>query len=120
MNFPDDANGDVLRRMTRHGFDFSKPHPVEFFAVFPTEAAADAVARQYVADHESDPLENIETSAHEPGGMELMLVKNMFVTYENIKRFEAVMRQRVAAQGGRLDGWGVMQDEPEAERTSKL
>lgn len=109
--FPDDANGDVLRRMQSSGFNFSEPHDVEFFAVFSTEGAADAVARQYAADHAAgDKLVNIETRPAEAGGMELMLVKRMLVTYENVSAFEAQLQSRVAAQDGYLDGWGVMQD----------
>lgn len=111
MNYPQDENGDVLRRLEADDFDFTTPHDVEFFAIFPTEAAAAAVARQYLADHEAgDHLANVETTPTEDGEVELMLVKPMLVTYQNVTDFENTLAERVEAQGGYMDGWGVMHD----------
>ena len=110
MPYPNDASGDVFRRMEAHGFDFSVPYEVEFFALLPTEAQADKVARQYAAEHAAGgKLTNVETRPGKDGGMELVVVKPMLVTYENVTRFEADLGARVSAEGGRLDGWGVMQ-----------
>lgn len=111
MPFPNDENGDVLRRMQAHGFPFSKPHDVEFFAIFPSKETAYAVARLYVADDKAgDTLVTIRTQRAERGGMELKLVKSMLVTHENVTRFESRLAERVAEHDGHLDGWGVMQD----------
>lgn len=110
MQFPNDVNGDVFRRMQSSGFDFSKPHDVEYFAVFRTEEEAVSVAKQYVADHKAgDKLKNIETKPAESGGMELQLVKTMLVTYENVTTFESNLADRVSKHDGYLDGWGVLQ-----------
>ena len=111
MEFPKDATGDVLRRMHASGFDFGSEHPIEFFAVFPTEEAADTVAKQYLAEHKAgDKLVNIETQPAESGGMELILAKRMLATHENISAFEKKLAERSAGAGGRADGWGVMQE----------
>ena len=110
MNYPDDANGDVFRRMERHGFDFSQEHVVDFHAVMATEEEADKVARMFLADHKAgQKLENIETKPHEVGGMCLDLAKKMIVTYESVAAFEALLAERVSQFEGYLDGWGVMQ-----------
>lgn len=110
MQFPDDANGDVFRRMQQHGFDFAVEHVVDFHAVFATEAEADQIARMYVADHKAgDKLSNIETKPYEKGGMELILSKRMHVTYENVTSFESKLAARVSQVDGYLDGWGVGQ-----------
>jgi hypothetical protein len=111
MKYPDDANGDVFRRLEEHDFDFSVEHVVDFFAVFATEAEADQIARLYLADHQAgDKLVNIETKPSPEGGMELTLSKKMIVTYEEVSRFEQTLAERVARVDGYLDGWGVMQD----------
>lgn len=111
MQFPDDENGDVLRRMAESGFDFSIPHDVEFFAVFRTEREADVVARQFVADRAGgERIVAIETQPAEKGGMELMLVKSMLVTHENVSAFEARLAERVSQHDGYMDGWGVLQE----------
>ena len=110
MKFPDDANGDVFRRMQDHGFDFDSEHVVDFHAVFATEAEADRIARMYVADHRAgDKLSNIETKPYEKGGMELTLSKKMLVTYEAVCSFESKLAERVSQVEGYLDGWGVAQ-----------
>ncbi len=110
IEFPFDSNGDVFRRMQASGFDFSKPHDVEFFAVFRTEAEADEVAQLYLADHKAgERLVNIETRPAESGGMELELVKSMLLTHGAVTAFESVLRERVATRDGYLDGWGVLQ-----------
>ena len=111
MEFPQDANGDVLRRMQNSNFDFSKAHDVEFFAVFRTEAEAKIVANQYLADHKTGhKLVNIETRPAESGGMELVLVKNMLLTHSNVTAFESSLQKRVSEYDGYLDGWGVLQE----------
>ncbi len=110
MNYPNDENGDVFRRMRDSGFDFTKPHDVEFFAVFRTEEAADAVAFEFVADRKAgESLVNIETRPAESGGMELELVKRMIVTYEAVTEFEKRLANRVSKHDAYMDGWGVLQ-----------
>jgi hypothetical protein len=111
MQYPNDLNGDVFRRMEAHGFDFKVPHDVEFFAIFPTEELADEVATLYLEEHRAgETMKKIRTKPGRDGGMELVLVKPMLVTYENVDRFESELGNRVAARGGYLDGWGVLQE----------
>jgi len=111
MNYPDDVNGDVFRRMKAHGFDFTREHVVDFHAVFATEAEADRIARLYVADHKAgDKFTNIETKPHREGGMQLTLSKKMIVTYEAVSAFEAMLKERVSEVDGYLDGWGLLQE----------
>ncbi len=110
MEYPRDTTGDVFRRLEEHKFNFDVPHDVEFFAVFPTEAAADAVAKQYVADHKAgNVFTNIETKPRDKGGMQLIVAKRMKLTYESVEKCEKQLDERASAQGGRSDGWEVMQ-----------
>ncbi|WP_394562184.1 ribonuclease E inhibitor RraB [Aquipseudomonas alcaligenes] len=111
MKYPNDANGDVFRRLEEHGFDFSKEHIVDFQAVFSTEAEADQIARMYLADHHAgDKLINIETKPYPEGGMELILSKKIIITYQAISTFEKELENRVSKVEGYLDGWGVLQE----------
>ena len=111
MSYPENANGDVLRRMEESGFDFSVEHVVDFFAVFATEAEADQIARLYLADHKAgDTFKNIETRPRDEGGIELTLSKQMLVTYERITAFEHKLAERMSTVEGAMDGWGVLQE----------
>jgi hypothetical protein len=41
MLFPDDANGDVLRRMEAGGDDLTRPRNIDFAVVFADESSAE-------------------------------------------------------------------------------
>lgn len=51
--FPSDANGEVFRRLKKSGLDFSKPHDVDFFAIFPTKLDAKLVGKPYIDGHKA-------------------------------------------------------------------
>ncbi|WP_303461276.1 ribonuclease E inhibitor RraB [Alteromonas sp. 1_MG-2023] len=109
MSYPDDSNGDVLRRLEKANFDFSLEYAVDFYAVYETEEEADIVAKQFARDwKEGHKFKNIETRPAETGGMELELVPIMNVTYENITNFEIRLAERTSKVNGYLDGWGVL------------
>ncbi len=44
MHFPEDENGDVLRRMHEAGMDLLQAHDIDFWHLFPTKADAEAMA----------------------------------------------------------------------------
>jgi hypothetical protein len=47
MEFPDDENGDVLRRMAANGDDLSLPRNIDFTVVFPIESTAQQFAKHF-------------------------------------------------------------------------
>ena len=98
-------DGDVLRRMQRHGFDFSKEHAIDFFAILPSRRAAESVAKTF--DTEKKTAVALQPEADKPG-TQVTVIKTMHATYENITSFESKFGRIVEANGGYLDGWGVM------------
>ena len=113
MHFPDDENGDVLRRMAAAGFDFGGLHEVDFYALFAKQADAALVARQLIeADRSEHSLAGVSTDAGRDGSTELKVVRTMRATHDGISAFERRLGELCAAHGGELDGWGVMQDAP--------
>jgi len=117
VQFPADENGDVLRRMAASHFNFDRSHDVDFFAVFSREEDAAAVARLFIADAQVHALAGVRTSAANNGDTELKVVKRMRVTHDSVTAFERLFSETCARHGGRLDGWGVMQDETAAMDT---
>jgi hypothetical protein len=114
MQFPDDDNGDVLRRMAASGFDFGRVRDVDFFAVFRVGEDATLVAKQLVeADRSENCLASVSTDTHESGETELKVVRKMLVTHDNITKFELLLGELCAKHGGAMDGWGVLQDSTE-------
>jgi hypothetical protein len=94
--------------METSAFDFSRAHEVD---LFPTMREANVVAKQFIADHNAgQPLVSVKSGPSDKGGAELMVLKSMLVTYENVTSFENLLAQRVAQHDGYLDGSGVRQE----------
>ena len=111
MQFPDDENGDVLRRMAASAFDFSLAHDVDFYALFRLKEDAARVARQLAeADRAENSLTSVTTDTHQDGATELKIVRKMLVTHDSVTTFERYLGEICQRHGGELDGWGVMQD----------
>jgi len=45
--FPNDENGDVLRRLQNDGDDLTQPRNIDFTVVFPTEDASQQFAEHF-------------------------------------------------------------------------
>lgn len=60
--FSDDVSVNVLRRMKEGGFDFARIHPIDFFAIFPSEREARQAAGQFRGES-SGPRSSLATMA---------------------------------------------------------
>ena len=105
MTWPEDADGDVLRRIDERGFDFSKPHTIDFnidFADWPPATEAIAIVRRRYP----------EAVVYEPQdgypGYILFQVCDL-VSYELVIRIQREVSALVAPFDGCCESWGVMQ-----------
>ena len=103
--YQEDISTNVLRRMKEGGFDFSRFHPIEFYAIFPDEERARRAAGQY----KGESL-NAQISVRDDGAWALELSKVMYATYDDIGDFEQGFEAVVEPLGGILEGWGVKQE----------
>lgn len=94
----------VLRHMKEGGFDFSRFHPIEFYAVFPDETRA----RRAAAKFRGESL-NTQVSPREDGGWDLQLSKVMYATQNGIGDFEQDFQTAILPLDGEVEGWGVKQ-----------
>src|SRR5262249_37814588 len=107
MTWPNDADGDVLRRMEDDGFDFSRSHLIDFnvdFDDWPPDPKAIAVVKSHypgVIVHEPDDgyAGYLQFQVHDR------------VSYELVMRIQRQVSALVAPFNGRCESWGVMQDE---------
>lgn len=115
MQFPDDDNGAILRCLAEHRFDFESEHPVDFFALLPNDAAAQAVAEHYrKLQKEDSPVTDVELRPGLDGkSIELVVTQLMTVNYENVCQFEKQFELVCRKHKGTTDGWGVLHDEEE-------
>lgn len=98
--FSDDVSVNVLRRMKEGGFDFARIHPIDFFAIFPSEREA----RQAAGQFRGESL-RAQVVARDDGSWNLQVSKVMYATHAAIGAFEHDLEEVVVPLGGVLDGW---------------
>ncbi len=107
LDFPDDENGDVLRRMQEGGDDLSQPRTVDFCFAFPERKQSLAFA-EIVDDRELE----VCLSYYEEREMWQAIVKrHMIPTHQDITAWELFLTAHAQSVGGEADGWGCMQVE---------
>ena len=104
--YQEDISSSVLRRMKEGGFDFSRFHPIEFYAIFPDEERARRAAGHF---YRGESL-NAQISVRDDGAWALELSKVMYATYDDIGDFEQCFEAVVEPLGGIIEGWGVKQE----------
>lgn len=104
MTFPDDANGDVLRRLVSQGDDLTRPRDIDFIAVFADEHSAEEFANHFRGLQYAVSVENTQTAEGLP--WDVKVVKHMVPSYEAIEEFESLLESIATPMGGRNDGWG--------------
>ena len=103
--YQEDISSSVLRRMKEGGFDFSRFHPIEFYAIFPDEERARRAAGHYCGESM-----NAQISVRDDGAWALELSKVMYATYDGIGDFEQDFQTAILGLDGEVEGWGVKQE----------
>lgn len=109
--FPDDADGGVLRRLRDHGFDFTRPHTLDFnveFGAWPPQPPALAwLKAKYgtVSVYEPEDGSPGEVVVHITGS----------VSYDFVVGTQAGISGAMNEFGGRCETWGVSDDGLRAE-----
>jgi hypothetical protein len=99
---PDDANGDVLRRLIEGGDDLSSPRNIDFEHIFQSKDGAVAFLAEVTS-----PLQSAKLSWY-PGesAWNVQVTKYMIPTHAEISGLEAELDSFARKHGGRADGWG--------------
>ena len=111
MKYPDDANGDVLRRMEAHGDDLTCPRNIEFTVVFPNENAAKRFADHFSTLGYAASAELTETVENFP--WDVVVIKHMVPSHAEIGAFEDSLQRVADTFGGHSDGWGCLSSGPQ-------
>ena len=102
-NFPDNADGDALRRLAESGADMTSPMVIDFAVAIPDESTGKAIALKaieigYKTSVDQDS-ESSEWTCH--------CSKAMFATYEDVLNCQLELDKIAVAFGGFVDGWGA-------------
>ena len=100
-NFPDNADGDALKRLAESGADMTSPMVIGFMVAVPDEPTGKAIALKasetgYEAslDHDS-----------ESGEWTCYCSRSMFATYTKVINCQLELDKIAVAYGGFVDGW---------------
>lgn len=116
MTYPNDANGDALRRMEASGDDLAKSRNVDFTIVFANESDAEKFAEHFRALGHEVSVEGAETNQDFP--WDVVVVQHMVPTYAAISDFENLLQSIAEGWGGHNDGWGCF-SEPSSGSTNQ-
>lgn len=107
QSFPDDGNGDVLRRMQASGDQLDAARDMEFAFVFETRSEAERFAGEVAA-----PGFQAKASPYPESGMwQVVVTHSMTPTHAAITELEARLTRMAVELGGKADGWGSFQQE---------
>ena len=104
MDYPDDADGDALRRLVQAGMDLSRPITVDFMVDVPTRAAGRAVAEAA----EKAGYETAVEQDDEDGAWTCYCSRNMIASYAAVVAAQEELTRLSEPHGGYCDGWGSM------------
>jgi hypothetical protein len=106
MFYPEDDNGNVLRRMAAQGKDLTKTRNIDFTVVF-----AHASSAEQFAEHFRElgyAISVRKTATEEDFPWDVIVVKHMVPTYEGITDFENLLQSVADRWNGHNDGWGCL------------
>jgi Regulator of ribonuclease activity B len=103
--FPEDENGDVLRRMASHGDNLLAPRNIDFEHIFSSNEAALAFTAQAV-----NRTDTVSVNWYEGrSSWNVRVTRHMVPTHKNISDLELSLDNTARQFGGKADGWGCMQ-----------
>lgn len=109
LAYPDDDDGDALRRVVALGSDMSKPMCIDFAIDAPSEAIADlCIARLAERDFRSGKFRDDES-----GRWTINVPVVMTPVYAEIVHFQQVLDDDLRALGAKSDGWGTFGNNPD-------
>ena len=108
MIYPDDANGDVLRRMAAQGDDLTKPRNINFTVIFADASSAEQFAEHFRALGHKVSVERTATDQDFP--WDVIVVQHMVPSYEGITDFENLLQSVADRWEGHNDGWGCFSE----------
>ena len=102
-SYPNDADGDALRKVVEGVADMSRPMVIDFSVEVPDERTARRVA-ELVAARGFDPSISQDDDSD---SWSVYCSKSMLATYEGVVAVQAELNELLTLHGGVCDGWGT-------------
>ena len=106
MQFPDDANGDMLQLLMESGLVLDQPTELDFYVFFKRQDKAESALTTMAERYPDGRLSLALDSAQQ---WELKLTQQVPLNYAAITEFESGLEADCKQLGGKYDGWGVQE-----------
>ncbi len=112
MTFPDDDNGDVLRRMFEGGDSLKQARDIDFAHRFVHGRAAETFAALAGGAGLQISIQDVEDAPET--SWDVIVTANMIPDHQAIGAFERRLADQAERLGGQADGWGCFRiiDQP--------
>jgi hypothetical protein len=104
QTFPNDAEGQALRRMAEGGIDMTKPMAVDFTVAVPDQRSGRLVAEAAETEGFRGNVSRDEASP----GWRCTCTRTMVPEYDDIVSAQVLLDEISRPYGGRCDGWGTL------------
>ena len=108
MIYPDDENGNALRRLEEQGDGLIMARNIDFSVVFPVESAAEQFAKHFHSQGFTASVYFVEGMKEFPWNVSI--VKQMTPSHQEISDFESLLQGVAETLGGHNDGWGCFSE----------
>lgn len=105
VDWPDDVDGDVLRRMEEAGFDFSAPVDIDFNIDFESWPPPAQFMEKLIAIYPKARLIEPEDDDDDEGYVEIVV--HDLLTYDLVIRLQRELSELAAPYGGVCESWGA-------------
>lgn len=102
-DYPDDADGDALRRIQEGGSDMAKPMVIDFAVLLPDELHA----RQFAAVAKQRDFEVLVSFDDDGACWTCYCTRTMRATYGEVRAVQEELDEISRPFGGHSDGWGT-------------
>lgn len=109
IQFPDDANGDMLQALTEAGLDLSQTMALDFYLIFKRQEKAERAEQALITKY---PKESLSLYCNPANQWEIKITIDMIPSYDAISLLEKELDEFARKFAGHNDGWGVMEPEP--------
>ena len=111
-SYPNDSDGDALRRVANDGSDMSRPMLIDFQVAMPDESAARALGDTAARlGYDVEIYDSPECSLP----WTCQCSKRMVATYDGVIAVQQQLSELSAPLGGHPDGWGTFGNRSDGE-----
>lgn len=109
-HYPDDSDGDALRRVAADGSDMDSPMIIDFPVVVPSKPQAE----EFASTARGRGFETRLWKHHDDAEWDVICALKMTPTYDEILRIQDDLDRLAKPFEGYSDGWGTFGNKPDA------